>query len=53
MKKLIKRLEDMMIAITFAEAGEFEKALEVMKEPPAQGAPETAPLEGEYETLGS
>ncbi len=26
MKKLIKRLEDIMVAITFAEAGEFDQA---------------------------
>jgi hypothetical protein len=26
MKKLLKKLEDMMVAITFAEAGEYDKA---------------------------
>jgi hypothetical protein len=26
MKKLIKRLEDIMVAITFAEAGEYDEA---------------------------
>jgi hypothetical protein len=26
MKKLIKKLEDIMVAITFAEAGEFDEA---------------------------
>lgn len=26
MKKLIKKLEDIMVAITFAEAGEFDQA---------------------------
>jgi hypothetical protein len=26
MKKLVKKLEDIMVAITFAEAGEFDQA---------------------------
>ncbi len=26
MKKLIKKLEDLMVAVTFAEAGEFDEA---------------------------
>lgn len=26
MKKLVKKLEDLMVAITFAEAGEFDEA---------------------------
>lgn len=26
MKKLIKKLEDIMVAVTFAEAGEFDEA---------------------------
>lgn len=30
MKKLIKKLEDIMVAITFAEAGEFEEANRMM-----------------------
>lgn len=27
MKKLIKKLEDIMVAITFAEAGEYDEAV--------------------------
>lgn len=27
MKKLIKKLEDLMVAVTFAEAGEYDEAL--------------------------
>ncbi|MFN3740454.1 MAG: hypothetical protein ACK4TF_07260 [Thermodesulfovibrionales bacterium] len=30
--KLFKRLEDIFVAITFAEAGEFDAAREIMKE---------------------
>jgi hypothetical protein len=32
MKKLFKKLETMMMAVTFAEAGEHETAREIMKE---------------------
>src|SRR4030043_1470854 len=32
LKKLIKKLEDIMTASTFAEAGEFEAAREILKE---------------------
>jgi len=32
MKKLAKRLEKMMMAVTFAEAGEHETAREIMQE---------------------
>ncbi|GAB4389010.1 MAG: hypothetical protein Kow0025_11740 [Thermodesulfovibrionales bacterium] len=52
MKKLIKKLEDVMVAITFAEAGEFETALEITKDPPAKGSLEPS-LEVDYESLGS
>jgi hypothetical protein len=34
MKKLIKRIDDMLVAITFAEAGEFEAAAKIMDERP-------------------
>ncbi len=27
MKKLIKKLEDIMVAVTFAEAGEYDEAI--------------------------
>lgn len=30
MKRIIKKFEDLMIAITFAEAGEYEMAQKVM-----------------------
>lgn len=32
MKKIFKKLENLMMAITFAEAGEHETAREIMKE---------------------
>lgn len=35
MKKLMKKLEDMMVAVTFAEAGEFDSAVEAVNERPA------------------
>jgi len=46
MKRLMKKLEDIMVAITFAEAGEYDTAMEVMGEKPlmsgsAGGAEET------------
>lgn len=34
MKKLIKRIDDMLVAITFAEAGELEAATRIMDEKP-------------------
>jgi hypothetical protein len=30
MKRLMKKLEDMMVAVTFAEAGEYDTANEIM-----------------------
>jgi len=32
MKKLFKKFETLMMAVTFAEAGEFETARQLMKE---------------------
>ncbi len=32
MKKLLKKLETSMVAVAFAEAGEFETAREIMNE---------------------
>ena len=32
MQKLIKALEDMMVAITFAEAGEYDEARKLSKQ---------------------
>ncbi|MEW6110177.1 MAG: hypothetical protein AB1632_13585 [Nitrospirota bacterium] len=32
MKKLLKKLETTMVAVSFAEAGEFETAREIMNE---------------------
>jgi hypothetical protein len=29
MKKLMKRLEDVMVAVTFAEAGEYDEAMRI------------------------
>jgi len=33
MKKLVKKLEDLMVAITFVEAGEFDEASRVAGNP--------------------
>ncbi len=32
MKKLIKKLEDLMVAVTFAEAGEYREAAKLSKD---------------------
>jgi hypothetical protein len=51
MKRLMQKLEDVMVALTFAEAGEYEFALHVMGEdlgpplalaPPEEVIPQTA-----------
>ncbi len=36
MKKLIKQLEDIMVAVTFAEAGEYDEASRQADCPPEQ-----------------
>ena len=43
MKRLLQKLEDMVVAVTFAEAGEYKFALEVLGEdmgPPPLSDPE-------------
>ncbi len=49
MKKLIKKLEDLMVAVTFAEAGEYDEAnkqsgnvREEEMQQPAEGVKKTA-----------
>jgi hypothetical protein len=37
MKKLMKKLEDIMVAVTFAEAGEFDEASRRSSDVPAYG----------------
>ncbi len=32
MKRLMKQLEDIMVAVTFAESGEYETAIEMVNE---------------------
>jgi len=45
MKKLIKKIDDILVAITFAEAGEFETAKELMGERQSGVSVEDEPLE--------
>ncbi|MFN3481035.1 MAG: hypothetical protein ACK415_11730 [Thermodesulfovibrionales bacterium] len=38
MKRFLKKLEDLFVAITFAEAGDVETARQVLKEDEKQGS---------------
>lgn len=33
MKRLLKKFEDIMVAVTFAEAGEYDEARKILNEP--------------------
>ena len=33
MKRLMKKFEDIMVAVTFAEAGEYDEARKIVSEP--------------------
>ena len=43
MKRFIKRLEDMFVAATFAEAGEFDTAREILREKRPQNVDRISP----------
>jgi len=38
MKKLIAKFEDIMVAITFAESGEYEESMKLIEKIPAEEA---------------
>jgi hypothetical protein len=42
-KKLMKKIDDIMVAITFAEAGEYEAADEMLDAEPALGVESVEP----------
>lgn len=42
-KKLMKKIDDIMVAITFAEAGEYEAAGETLDAEPALGVESVEP----------
>jgi len=46
MNKLIKKLEDLMVAITFAEAGEYDEAIRLSGENPSAPEDLEEPLKG-------
>ncbi len=43
MKRLMKKLEDIMVAVTFAESGEYETAIEMLNEGVRKKETETEP----------
>ncbi len=47
MLKLVKILEDMMVAVTFAEAGEFDQASKLMNAETPQDNQEAVPVTAE------
>jgi len=40
MKRLLKKFEDIMVAVTFAEAGEYDEAIKILGEPMAESQQE-------------
>lgn len=44
MKKLIKKLEDIMVAVTFAEAGEYDEARKYSGDSPLPSGEDAATL---------